>query len=212
MDALREELSQQRDVLDGVVKEKDVAIATLNTHNLYHDFLNHLEEVKGQVSKPSSSHSMLIQQNEQLKSVVSSMRREMEQLSLQRLEQLSLQRPDETTNRQLPTHSCSHGYMKYLERELVSVKSENRRLRAEGRQLQGGGECSRPPHPPQNGERAHSSPHTKHSHLMALSEAITVLQKEKKIVELRAIWLQQALAAVQTSLRAREEEVGLTFL
>lgn len=196
---------QQRDMLGSVAKEKDIAIATLKIHNLYQDFLSHLEEVKGHVLKPShdsSAHIMLSQQNEQLKSVISSMRKEMEQLTLQR--------PGQSTAGESP--SCSHGYIKYLERELVSVKSENRHLRAEGRQQGGGGGGAetRPPHPPQFGERLHSpTPSTtRHSHLLAMSEAIAVLQKEKKAVELRVIWLQHALRAAQTSLRAREEEVS----
>lgn len=209
-------MSQQRDMMDSVAKEKDIAIATLKIHNLYQDFLNHLEEVKGHVSKPShdsSAHIMLSQQNEQLKSVISSMRKEMEQLSLQ--PPVAGESP-----------GCSHGYLKYLERELVSVKSENRHLRAQqggggrggrggggGREGGGGGrEATRPPHPPQFGGGAESlqssapSP-SGHSHLLAMSEAIAVLQKEKKAVELRVIWLQHTLRAAQTSLRAREEEV-----
>lgn len=219
--ALREEVSQQRDVMDSVAKEKDIAIATLKIHNLYQDFLNHLEEVKGHVSKPShdsSAHIMLSQQNEQLKSVISSMRKEMEQLSLQP--------PGQSMAGESP--GGSHGYMKYLERELVSVKSENRYLRAQqgggGRGGGGGGgeggggrEATRPPHPPQFGggdERLQSSTPspTKHSHLLAMSEAIAVLQKEKKAVELRVIWLQHTLRAAQTSLRAREEEVRAGLL
>lgn len=189
--ALKEELSQQQKALDDVARERDVAITTLKTHSLYQHFLNHLAEVKGHVTQSSGphdlmSHDMLSQQNQQLKSVIASMRKDMEHLSLQS-----------------PNEDCSRGYIQYLESELVSVKTENRRLRAEGVRGMGG---NKPPHSPQPSGAA-KLPYSRHSYLLVLSEAIAVLQKEKTALELRVVWLQHSLAATQASLKAKEEEV-----
>lgn len=191
--ALKEEFSQQQKALDDVARERDVAITTLKTHSLYQHFLNHLAEVKGHVTQSSGphdlmSHDMLSQQNQQLKSVIASMRKDMEHLSLQS-----------------PNEDCSRGYIQYLESELVSVKTENRRLRAEGVRGMGG---NKPPHSPQPSGAA-KLPYSRHSHLLVLSEAIAVLQKEKTALELRVVWLQHSLAATQASLKAKEEEVSL---
>ena len=108
---MKEELSRQQKTIDCVTKERDVAIATLNTHNLYQSYTESLTEAKvdGRSSHDMLSREMLSQQNEQLRSAISSMRRELEQLS------------------------GGRGYVAHLETELVKVNTENRRLRGEGR-------------------------------------------------------------------------------
>ena len=199
----KEELSRLQKALDGVAKERDVAIATLNTHNLYQHFLADLEEVKGQPAESHDmSHDMLSRQNAQLKSVIALMRKEVEQLSVTGDSGSSANQNAELSSVGVV---CSQGYIKYLESELVAVKTENRRLRAEGRGVR------KPPLSPQTtvgGSRHHSPPSPRHrSHLVALGEAMAVLQKEKTSVELRGVWLQQQLASCQASLRARTEEV-----
>ena len=199
----KEELSRLQKALDGVAKERDVAIATLNTHNLYQHFLADLEEVKGQPAESHDmSHDMLSRQNAQLKSVIALMRKEVEQLSVTGDSGSSANQNGELSSVGVV---CSQGYIKYLESELVAVKTENRRLRAEGRGVR------KPPLSPQTtvgGSRHHSPPSPRHrSHLVALGEAMAVLQKEKTSVELRGVWLQQQLASCQASLRARAEEV-----
>ena len=199
----KEELSRLQKALDGVAKERDVAIATLNTHNLYQHFLADLEEVKGQPAESHDmSHDMLSRQNAQLKSVIALMRKEVEQLSVTGDSGSSANQNGELSSVGVV---CSQGYIKYLESELVAVKTENRRLRAEGRGVR------KPPLSPQTtvgGSRHHSPPSPRHrSHLVALGEAMAVLQKEKTSVELRGVWLQQQLASCQASLRARTEEV-----
>ena len=108
---MKEELSQQRKTIDGVIKERDVAIATLNTNNLYQRYIDGLAEVRGLETNSHDipSREILSQQNEQLRLAISSMRQELEQLSGRR------------------------GYVAHLEQELVKVKMENRRLRGERR-------------------------------------------------------------------------------
>ena len=140
-------MSWQQKILDEVTKERDVAIATLNTPT-------------------SECHGMLSQQNQQLRSVIAAMRQELEQLS----------------------DGSNHGYTSYLESELVRVKSENRQLRAAGEEKPA---TSKPP--------ARS--------LLALTEALAMLQREKTALEMRVVWLQQQLDTVQSQLRERKEEV-----
>ena len=189
--ALKQQLSRQQETLDTVAKERDIAIATLNKYNLYQNFINHLSEVKGHTTEP---YDMLTQQNRQLKVVIASMRRELEQLS--HLPGGQTRRDNQSAN---VSKNCNHGYISYLESELVRVNTENRRLRTEGKV---GGAEGKPPH---GSGRRHSSPPPRH--LVALGEALAVLQKEKTAVEQRVVWLQHTLAAVQASLRERQEEV-----
>ena len=128
-------MSRQQKIIDSVSKERDVAIATLNTHNLYQKYVGSLTEVKGGVTENHLSSEVLSQQNIQLRAAVSSMRRELEQLS----------------------RGKGRGYLAHLEQELVRVRTENRRLRAEGR-------------PPRASPRQ-------------LGEALADLQREKREVE-----------------------------
>ena len=116
--SLKDELSRQKKEIDGVTKERDVAIATLNTHHLYQNYVESLSEVKVEATN-LLSRDMLSEQNGHLRSAISSMRRELEKLS------------------------GGRGYVTHLEQELVRVKTENRKLRGEKRppsghrQLQG---------------------------------------------------------------------------
>ena len=181
--ALRTEMAQQQKSIDAVIRERDVAIATLQQHNLYQQYLS--SEVKGQGIMSSEScdlpsHEVLSQQNQQLRAVIATMRRELEQL---------------TTG---ADHGY-HGYISHLESELSRVKTENRRLKTEGH---------RPPSSPAPSGR-HPAPSRQ---LLALTEALVVLQKEKTAVETRVVWLQQTLAAVQGTLREREEEVYMSIV
>jgi hypothetical protein len=105
---LKEELSRQQKT---ITKERDVAIATLNTNNLYQCYVDGLAEVRVPETKSHDipSREILSKQNEQLRSAISSMRRELEQLG------------------------GGRGYVAHLEQELVKEKTENRRLRGERR-------------------------------------------------------------------------------
>lgn len=185
-------LKQQLSTLDSVAKERDIAIATLKKYNLYQHFVSHLSKVEGHTTEPSNlvSHDMLVQQNSQLKVIVASMRKELEELSL-----LQTRRDNQNAD---VSKDCNHGYTKYLENELVRVNTENRRLRTEGK---GGGAEGKPP----RGSRVRQSSPPRS--LAALGEALAVLQKEKAAVEQQVVWLQRTLAAVQASLRERQEEV-----
>ena len=189
--ALKQQSSEQQEALESIAKERDVAIATLNKYNLYQNFISHLSEVKGHKTDHSNlaSHDMLTQQNHQLKVVIASMRRELEELSL-------LQTRGNNQNADV-SKDCNHGYTKYLESELVRVNTENRRLRTEGKGAEG--------KPPRGNRGWQSSPPR---HLAALGEALAVLQKEKAAVEQQVVWLQHTLAAVRGSLRERQEEVS----
>ena len=104
---LKERLSQQQKALDEVTRERYVAIATLNSSSV--------SEVKGQPSR-----EVLTQQNQQLRTAIESMRRALEQLT-------------RGGGRGQPEEGCGHGYIQYLEKELVRIKNEKRKLMSESK-------------------------------------------------------------------------------
>ena len=199
------QISQLQHTLEDIIKEKDAAIATLQSHNLHQHFLTHLKEYGGHVTKPAVPHDEISQQNEQLKSIISQMRQEMEQLS---------HNPQSGENGGF----CSQGYIKYLENELMRVTTENRKLRAESKEdtrkedkmahkpplappLQSHTAEEKPPRPSSPSMARHCG------HLVALSETIVVLQREKTALELRVAATQSSLRNCQISLRETREEV-----
>lgn len=159
------------------------------------------------MTKPAVSHDEINQQNEQLRSIISQMRQEMEQLSHD---------PQSGENGGF----CSHGYIKYLENELVRVTTENRKLRADSKEDDSKKEnkmACKPPlaPPPLQSHTANEKPTFPSSpsmarhrgHLVALSETIAVLQREKTALELRVAATQSSLRNCQISLKETQEEV-----
>ena len=114
---------------------------------------------------------------------------------------------------------CSHGYIKYLENELVRVTTENRKLRAESKEdTRKEDKMARkpPPAPPLQLHTAEEKKPTRPSspsmarhrgHLVALRETIAALQREKTALELRLAATQSSLRNCQQSLRETQEEV-----
>lgn len=104
----------------------------------------------------------------------------------------------------------SRGYVKHLEQELVRVTTENRRLRAGEGPGPDGKSSGRPPAPPphHNKQPSPSSPPARHrSHLVALSDTIAALQREKTALELRGVWLEGRVRDLERALQQVQEEV-----
>ena len=173
-----------------------------------------LRERDGHVTKQSvscSSHmttspSELHQQNEQLKAVIADMRREMEQVSAK------------STSHTAEHSDCeegvvlSRGYMKHLEQELVRVTAENRRLRAGEVPGLDGKSSGKPPAPAPHHDKlpGPSPPSARHrSHLVALSDTISALQREKTALELRGVWLEGRARDLGGALKQAQEEVRI---
>lgn len=181
--------------MESVRIQRDGAIATLQKHGISCD--NHMT---GYVSDLQT----LKTQNEELRDVIKQMRVELEQLS-----DMSSQKDG------MPTAN----YVRYMEEEVRQVKSENRQL---VEQLQQTGLHRKPPTPTTNVKRKSLSParggkkhnrsispseesHTvhHHRHLIALSDTISSLQKEK--VELENRGKEWKIETEQLQERLKEE-------
>ena len=80
--SLRDKVSEQQTLIDRVCRERDVAIATLNSYSLQQNLPESLRVVKGEGTalQEGLSCEVLSQQNATLRAAVSSMRSELERL------------------------------------------------------------------------------------------------------------------------------------
>jgi predicted RNase H-like nuclease (RuvC/YqgF family) len=207
---LRSALEERTGVLTATQQERDVAIATLNKHGLAGQMTDHVTNHMTQLQH-------LRQQNEELHAVIRQMRQEIEQLAETPNGSKPHPIPPSQENRSiLPTA----GYIQYMENELVKIKSENRQLLERIQQVPPTG---KPPTPsaasPGRGGSSPNSPRTAgtssagerrqhRGHLIALSDTIAGLQREKGALELAVVQLRSKVEELETSLSREQEQVG----
>ena len=141
---LRSSFEQQRAEMLAILHERDIAIATLGKHGLASQVTDHVTDHVTQLQE-------LRQQNEELKGVIGQMRHELEQLAH------ASDARDHTHSRRDGHAPPTTGYVQYMEKELVKLKAENRRLVERLQQT--------PPtcKPPSTGHRSPSPPRSSSS-------------------------------------------------
>ena len=188
-----------------VQQERDIAIATLNKHGLASQVTDHVTDHMTQLQQ-------LRQQNEELHGVIRQMRQELEQLAH------FSETPDSNkrgvSRGQDKSVLPTAGYVQYMENELVRVKSENRQLLE---RLQQTPPTGKPPTPSiSTGGRSPSPPRASNSagerrqhrsHLIALSDTIASIQKEKGTLELAVVQLRSKVEDLEISLSKEQEQV-----
>ncbi len=212
---LRQTITQHSAIIRAVERECDLAIATLGRHGLteqYHmDCQKEMAVGEASVGHVTDPRDHMIQQlsrqKEELHQVIKQMRQEMEQLTNWsdhgvdgKVHGISESKAD--------TGLVTTGYVKFLEKELSRLKSENRQL---DEKMQ---ERKKPPTPPSSsGERQRLSPslalERRHrSHLIALSDTIASLQRERQGLEGEVRRLQGEVERKEERLVALGEQVG----
>lgn len=205
---MRSTLEEQTAQLAAVQQERDIAIATLGKHGL-------ASEVTDHVTGHMTQLQQLRQQNEELHRVIRQMRQELEHMARLTESHTGKNHEQNGHNIMLPTS----GYVQYMEKELIKVKSENRQLMERLQQTQPTG---KPPTPtPSSRQSSPSPPHRSNStqvgsgerrqhrsHLIALSDTIASLQKEKAGLELSVVQLRSRVEELETSLSNEQEQVS----
>ena len=199
---LRQKLSQQADTEESTRSQRDAALATLHQHGLSCDVAGHV-----------SVMATLRAQNEEFRNIIKQMRAELEQLS-----DWSAQRGDPSAD-SMPTAD----YVRYMEGEVRTLKTRNRDL---AEQLQQAAPLGKPPTPnsakkrtrsPVRAEKKptdHTPPSspaadTRHrNHLIALSDTIASLHREKTALESKALEWRKNAEILQESLKEEEELVS----
>ena len=201
---LRSTLEEQTGQLTATQQERDIAIATLNKHGLASQVTDHVMDHMTQ----------LRQQNEELHTVIRQMRQEIEQLAETPDSQRHHNIPCQDDRSTLPTA----GYIQYMENELIKIKSENRQLLE---RLQQAPPTGKPPTPSASpGRGSPSSPRTAgtgsagerrqhRSHLIALSDTIAGLQREKGALELTVVQLKSKVEELETNLNGEQKQVSI---
>lgn len=121
-------------------------------------------------------------QNRELQNIVKQMREDMEQL----------------TNREVAMPTT--GYVEYMESEVVRLKTENREL-VEKLKSQGKPPPPSPP-PSSGGKKQHQN------HLIALSDTIAGLQREKMALELTTTRLKSRIEELEREITDEREKVS----
>lgn len=207
---LRSALEERTGVLTATQQERDIAIATLNKHGLASHVTDHVTDHMTQLQH-------LRQQNEELHAVIRQMRQEIEQLAETPNGSKPHPIPSQEDRSMLPTA----GYIQYMENELIKIKSENRQLLE---RIQQAPPTGKPPTPslasPGRGGSSPGSPRTgtgassagerrqHRGHLIALSDTIAALQREKGALELAVVQLRSKVEDLETSLNKEQEQVG----
>lgn len=217
---LQQTVSQQSSVVRAVQGERDVAVATLSKCGLIKEYQTVCQQggvAQDHVTEPKDHViEQLRQQNKELHAVIHQMRQEMEQLT-----GFSEQRDKE------PHHhsgddgpALTVGYVKYMESEVVRLKSENQQLKERVQELSlmkkpptpplvGG--SNRTPSPPLTGDKPSRRESQHRAHLVALSDTIATLQKEKSALELEVLQLNTKVRQLEESLTAHQEKVILNY-
>lgn len=201
--------------MQAVQRERDLAIASLDRHGLMEQYQTDCQRVgggagEGHVIDPRDHMiQQLTRQKEELHNVVKQMRREMEQLT-----ELSDQPANETAPKPDGRHKedtgmVTTGYVKFLEKELSGLKSENRKLEEK---LQ---ESRKPPTPPPpSRERKTQSPSVERrhrGHLIALSDTIACLQRERGEMAGEVRRLEGELERREGRIRELSEQVSALY-
>ena len=198
-------MEHQKKLLDTMHTERDAAIAMLRQYGVSFNDKN----FTGHVTDMQTLHV----QNKELCNTIKQMRVELEQLS-----DLSVLKREQD----VPTAN----YVHYMEEEVRKVKADNRLLVQQLQQGQGVGQ-GKPPTPasarhkkvaqlsPQaqkqsrsTGQLQESGAESRHrDHLIALSDTIATLQREKGELETREREARGKLEALQHRLKQQEEMV-----
>ena len=209
---LRSALEERSGVLTATQQERDIAIATLNKHGLASQVTDHVTDHMTQLQH-------LRQQNEELHTVIRQMRQEIEQLAETSNGSKPHPIPSQEDRSMLPTA----GYIQYMENELIKIKSENRQLLERIQQAPPTGKPPTPllASPGRGGGSSPGSPRTAgagassagerrqhRGHLIALSDTIAGLQREKGALELAVVQLRGKVEELETSLSREQEQVG----
>lgn len=135
---LQHTASQQEEVIRAVQRERDIAITTLGKHGLAEEFQAAYKESQAG-SHVTDLRDHVIQslrgQNEELRGVIRQMRQEMEELTRGLEHQHEEEREGERGK------AVTSGYVKYMENEVMQVKSENRQLRERIQELSVSSSC-----------------------------------------------------------------------
>lgn len=205
--------------MQAVQEERDIAIATLRKHELVEEYQSVCQQGGAARDHVTESRDHVIQQlkqqNKELHTVIHQMRREMEQLT-----DLPEQRDekDEASPKMAQDDGRSiltTGYVKYMESEVVRLKLENQQLKERIQELF---QTKKPPTPPPLGSKRCTSPpltgdkpskcESQHrAHLVALSDTIATLQREKLALELETLQLNTKVQQLEKSLTAYQEKV-----
>ena len=188
-----------------VQQERDIAIATLNKHGLASQVTDHVTDHMTQLQQ-------LRQQNEELHGVIRQMRQELEQLA--HFSETHDSNKRGVSRGQDKSVLPTAGYVQYMENELVRVKSENRQLLERLQQTPPTGKpptpsistAGRSPSPPRASNSA-GEIRQHRSHLIALSDTIASLQKEKGTLELAVVQLRSKVEDLEISLSKEQEQV-----
>ena len=200
-------------MLEDVATERDVAIETLQANNLYQSFLRNLDDGHVTTSGHVTSANQIHQQNAHLKAGIAEMRRKMEQLALRSTNQITAEGAGDQVG-----VAPSHGYVHYLEKEVVRLKAEGRHLRhtisswtqGEGEEQgegegEGDGEGDREgegEEEGEGGEKGGEGRRAREGPLDILTSAVAVLQREK-------VWLKERAKELEVALRRTKEEVRM---
>ena len=210
-DELRSVLEERTGQLTAVQQERDIAIATLNKHGLASQVTDHMTDHMTQLQH-------LRQQNEELHAVIRQMRQEIEQLA-----ETPSDKPHPIPSQEDRSILPTAGYIQYMENELIKIKSENRQLLERLQQAPPTGKPPTPSASPGRGGSSPSSPRTAgassagerrqhRGHLIALSDTIAGLQREKGALELAMVQLRSKVEELESSLSEEQEQVGVNVM
>ena len=194
---LQMEVNGQAEVLKQVQLERDTVVAALEKPR------------HGYQTSSQGDFSELEQKNRELKAVIQEMRKEMEQCVR------ASDAPMRASHAPLGVMDapCTAEYVGYLEKELAEVKAEKRKMADHLEELGAHRKPPTPPPPPppppsQSPARTSSSDWRHRTHLIALSDTIATLQREKCALELEVIRLKGREEQLLGVARLCQEEVG----
>ena len=197
---MQETVSQQCGIVQAVQRERDVAIATLGRHGLTEYYQAACGEgvASSHVTDPRDHViQQLRQRNEELCVVIRQMRSEMEEIT-----DWSEHPTNHITDKE-HGQVLTHGYVKYMENEVLRLKTESRELSErlqEGRKPPPSGDKRKPPSPRRESQHR--------SHLIALSDTIASLQRERQGMEVEALQLRSELEEKEKTIAAFQEQVS----
>ena len=187
---LQQASEQQEAVVMAAQRERDIAMATLGRHGLAEELQCREGGADDHVSNPRDHMiQQLRQQNEELHQVIAEMREAMEQVTNWTEE------TEKPANQIAAQEVLTVGYVKYLESEVVRLKAVKRQL---GERVQELSASRKPPTPPPSHDKGSATPPpsgdknaARHrGHLVALSDTIATLQREKVALEGQVLRLQ----------------------
>ena len=158
---------------------------------------------RGGVSDLEQRYAELEQRNQELKAVIQEMRKEMEQCCVGG-------QGAPLGGSRMGDAPYSAEYVGYLEREMAEMKVEKRKMAEHLEELGARKKppTPPPPPPPQSPARIPSSDVRHRAHLIALSDTIATLQREKCALEVEVMQLKGREEQLQDAIRLCQEEVG----